>query len=414
MSPLRLAWADFSRRRGASLLAVAALSIAIGLSGALFRLTRVADARFAGLVRAGDAVIGAKAGEIAIVLGCLGAEGPYPGFIPNRLYFSLLNHERLSAIGGAPEPRFHKTLVPLLYGGRFRGGPIIGTNAELLRVSGSGFTAAINQGNWFSDSGQAVLGERVAREAGLKVGDTFFASPWSGAGKDDGWVIPYPLKVSGILARMGNVWDGAAFTSVGEARRLAVRGGLLGNSAWGDDVLNYMLIETAPGRLEALRDLVDKRTVAQFVEVRSGMAALRSLTGSGRAMGGAAAALALLLSAFCIVGLAIGSWEEKIRQYSMLRAIGYTGRELLALAGWQGILPAAGGYLGGGVLDAALFPALRMWMGSALPSPAAAPSRLWESAPVWLAFAGMTALSSVLAYGRFRARSPQAAIQALS
>jgi ABC-type antimicrobial peptide transport system permease subunit len=414
MSPLRLAWAGFSRRRGAALLAVAALSIAIGLSGALFRLARVADARFAGLVRAGDAVIGAKAGEIPIVLGCLGAEGPYPGFIPDRLYFSLLNHEKLSAIGGAPEPRFHKTLVPLLYGGRFRGGPIIGTDSELRKLAGSGFSVSIDQGTWFSDSGQAVLGEKAASEAGLKIGDTFFASPWPGSGKDDGWIIPYPLQVSGILARMGNVWDGSVFTSLAEARRLAARGGLLGNSAWGGDVLNFMLIETAPGRLEALRDLVDKRTVAQLVEVRSGMASLRSLTGSGRAMSGAAAALALLLSAFCIIGLEIGSWEEKIRQSSMLRAIGYPGRELLALALLQGLFPAAGGCLGGALLDASLFPALRLWMGSALPSPSQAPSRLWESAPVWLAFAGMTALSSLIAYWRFRARPARETIQALS
>jgi hypothetical protein len=227
-------------------------------------------------------------------------------------------------------------------------------------------------------------------------------------------VIPYPLKVAGTLARMGNVWDGSVFTSLAEARRMAARGGLLRNSAWGNDVLNYMLFETAPGRLEALRDLVDKRTVTQFVEVRSGMAALRSLTGAGRAMGGVASALALLLSAFCIVGLAIGSWEEKIRQFSMLRAIGYSGRELSALAGWQGLLPAAGGCAVGAGLDACLFPALRMWMGSALPSPAEAPSRLWESAPVWLAFAGMTALTSLIGYWRSRARPAQAAIQALS
>src|SRR5437899_8731661 len=140
MSPWRLAWADFTRHRGPASLSVAALSLSIALSGMLFRLAKVAEARFAGLARAGDVIIGAKAGEVAIVLGCLNAEGPYPGFIPDRLYFSLRNHEKLSAAGGAPERPFHKTIVPLLYGGKFRGRPIIGTNADVLKLSGDGFS----------------------------------------------------------------------------------------------------------------------------------------------------------------------------------------------------------------------------------------------------------------------------------
>jgi putative ABC transport system permease protein len=428
MSPWRLAWADFSRHRGPATLAVAALSLAIALSGMLFRLAKVAEARFAGLARAGDVIIGAKAGEVAMVLGCLNAEGPYPGFIPDRLYFSLRNHEKLSAAGGTPERPFHKTIVPLLYGGKFRGRPIIGTNADVLKLSGPGFTFGLDQGTWSSDSGQAVIGGRLAREAGLKVGDTFLASPWPGSGNGDaasgsagdasvnanGWVIPYPLKVSGILGRMGNSWDAAVFTNLPEARRLLARGGLLANSVWGADVLNYMLIETAPGRMEALRDLVDKRTVAQFVKVDDGLATLRSLTGSGRAMGGAAAILALMLSAFCLLGLAIGSLEEKIRHFSMLRAMGYTGRELRAMALWQGLLPAACGCVGGALLDACLFPFLRMHLGGALPSRADVPSYLWQSGPVWLAFAGMAVAAALLPYWLFRRRSPHAAIQGLS
>jgi hypothetical protein len=213
---------------------------------------------------------------------------------------------------------------------------------------------------------------------------------------------------------MGNAWDAAAFTNLAEARRLAQRGGLFANSAWGADVVNYMLIETAPGRLPALRDLVDKRTVAQLVEVEGGLAALRSLTGSGRATAGAAAALALLLSAFCILGLAIGSLEEKARHFAMLRALGYANGELRALAFWQGALPAAAGCAGGALLDACLFPALRDRLGSALPSPSEVPSHLAQSAPVWLAFAAIAGLASLLPYWRFRRRPAQASIQALS
>jgi putative ABC transport system permease protein len=427
MNPRSLAWADFSRRRSASSLTVAVLSLAIGLSGMLFRLARVAEARFGGLVRAGDVIIGAKAGQIDMLLSCLNAEGPYPGFIPDRLYFSILNHEKLSAATGSPERPFHRTLVPILYGGTFRGRTIIGTNAEFLKLSGSGFDLAMDQGRWSSDSGQAVLGERMAREAGLKPGDVFFAAPWPASGSlggasaggalsagAEGWVLPYPLKVTGILGPMGNVWDKAVFTNMTEARRLAARGGLLANSVWGADVVNYMLIETLPGRQEALRDLVDKRTVAQFVKVDDAVAALRSLTGLGRAMGGAAAVLALLLSAFCLLGMAIGAMEEKIRHFSMLRAMGYAGGELRAMALWQGLLPAACGCAGGAILDACLFPGLRAYLGSALPSAAQAPSYLWQSGPVWLAFAGMVVAASLLPYWRFRRRSAHAAIQALS
>ena len=104
MNILRLAWLNLARHRAATALAVLALGLTVACAGMLLRTARLAESRFATLAHAGDALIAAKGGATDALLGALNTEGPYPRFIPLRLFATLVNETWYTA-GGRPHAR---------------------------------------------------------------------------------------------------------------------------------------------------------------------------------------------------------------------------------------------------------------------------------------------------------------------
>src|ERR1700722_18505955 len=89
MTPLRLALLSLARRRVPTIITVVAIAMSVACAGILFRLYHLSASRFDSLGRGWEAVVGAKAGGIEILLSSLNAEGPYPDYLPYVLYESL-------------------------------------------------------------------------------------------------------------------------------------------------------------------------------------------------------------------------------------------------------------------------------------------------------------------------------------
>src|SRR5689334_19056388 len=89
MTSFRLAILSLIRRRTPTFIAFLAISVSVAFSGILLRLYVLSGARFSGLAKAGEAIVGAKSGGVEILLGALNLEGEYPDFIPLKLYASL-------------------------------------------------------------------------------------------------------------------------------------------------------------------------------------------------------------------------------------------------------------------------------------------------------------------------------------
>lgn len=420
MKLFRLAWLDLTRHRSMTVLALLALGMTIGAAGLLFRLGRLAQGRFRTMVPAGEALVGAKSGPVEMLLGCMNLEGPYPGFIPIRLYGTLMNQGKVGFADAEVNTRLHRCIVPMVYCGRLHGYRMLGTNESFLNQPEPGPKVVLAQGEWAHREANVVLGAEVARRERLGIGDEVEVAAWTAEVPEDavdpahGKEPSYRLKVTGILAPMGNAWDRALFTNLGESKTILAAGLAKDKTIWGADVLHYLIVYLVPDGLPPLRSLIDERTVAQVVSVPEARASLERLTGTGRMMGSMVMMVVLVLGGLSITGLMIGRSEAKLKQLAILTAMGFRAKELLALVLWEGALLGSGALASGGILDATLFPMLRGAFANSLPSPWDAPSHPWQSWPVWLAALAAILFACCIPLWRFQRAHPREYLQQLS
>ncbi len=395
MKPIRLAWLNLTRRRVPTLIALVAIALSVATSGILFRLYLLSGARFSTMAHGVDAVVGAKAGGIDILLGSLNAEGPYPGFLPYKLFRSLREHQSVQFEDGAKSMTSGlRAVIPVVYFGQYRGCRIIGTDESFLHRPDSREAPVLGQGQWAVTNGETVVGAVVARANGLRLGDTITAKPWTGDTTTNAQpAATFDLKIVGILRPMGVVWDSALFATVEQAHHILGQADLSGRSIWKADVLNYFLINLAPADLPGLQALINGRTVGQVMEVEREKQHLFELTGAGRRLGFLVTALIMLLGGLSVAAMMVTRFDAMTVQLAVLRAIGYGRREVARWLIWEGVLLGCAACVIGGVIDALVFPWLRELLGSALPSPALVACPIVRSAPVWATAVAATVLA---------------------
>ena len=124
-----------------------------------------------------------------------------------------------------------------------------------------------------------------------------------------------------------------------------------------------------------------------MVNVAQARERLRELTGTGRDLGLTIVALVLLMAALSLASVLITRFESLSLQLAVLRAIGYSRRELARWLLLEGLLLGAFACFIGAALDAAMFPLLRSALSTTLPTTlsSTSPTSILESAPIWLA-----------------------------
>lgn len=413
MTSLRLAWLNLVRHRAATLLAVFAIALTIACAGILLRLSRLADQRFSGIAVAGDALIAAKGSSIDAMLGLHNAEGPYPRFIPMRLFATLVD-EAWYAAGN----RAHaSSVIPFLYCGRYESGIRPGRAHRVLGTIGAFFDMpepapglAFAEGEWTDRASDIVLGANVARREGLRVGDTLRVEHWVSDDMPKGVLRPRYFKVSGILEPMGNAWDGVLFAHLLRAQEMVEEGLAVAGqqTQWKGFVLNYVLLHAQPGKLDSLGAMIDQQTVTQVVPLAETRASLLRIAGTGRSVGLAVALVALFLAATTLLAVMLGRFEGLSRQFAVLEAMGWRRAELRGLLAWEGALLGAAAVVLGIALDAACFPVIRGMLSGVLPGADVAEAGILASAPVWVAgFLLTLAATQATALFLFRGRAQE-------
>lgn len=383
MNPLQLAWLNLVRHKTATSLVLISLAITVACAGVLLRTWKLAEARFDTMVHAGDALVAAKGNPVESLLGAMNLEGPYPGFIPARLYGTLVNEAWI-----AERENFRaRSVVPLVFCGKYRDYRVIGTSSAFLEQPEPAPDIALAAGAWPEIHAGVILGADIAKSGKLSLGDSVEIVPWTA----DSVPVDAPparrMEVSGVLAPMGNAWDRAVFTNLAQSRKL-VSGGLAEageRTHWKGFVLHYVLLHIDPPALKHFEELIDRATVAQLVPYRKTLASLENLTATGRAAGLAVSMLALLLAAAALMAVMLGRFDGLSRQMAVLEAMGFRRRELMSILAWEGVILGMGATILGGILDATLFPLLQGFLADALPGREIAVSRVWESRTVWLA-----------------------------
>lgn len=382
MTSLKLALLNLVRRPIPSIIAVVSIAIAVACSGILLRLNRLSEDRFASIGRGGEALVGAKAGGIEILLGALNGEGDYPGYLPMKLFESLKAGQTVSFEDGAKsQPSFIKQIIPLIYFAKADDFRVAGTDETFFHRFDAADTPEFADGHWAAEAGEAVIGSVVAAEKGLRVGDSVAVQAWTGQLHSD---VSVSLKVTGVLRPTSTAWDRQIYTSLYTAKQTLGSVDLSQRSIWGADVLNYFLVSLHPGGFESLSSLVNRRTVGQAVLVSEQKARLETLTGTGSKIGVFVTVLILALAGLSVASMLITRFEAMSLQLAVLRAIGYRKSRIGAWLVWEGFLLGLAACVFGALLDFAGFPLMRGLLGDAVPSSGIVSSSLFESVPIWL------------------------------
>jgi putative ABC transport system permease protein len=384
MTPLKLAILSLIRHQFATVITVIAIGLSVACSGILLRLNQLSESRFAAMGHGGDAIVGAKAGGIEILISSLNGEGEFPEFLPYKLFESLRNDQSVKFEDGhASKPTYIKSIIPFVYFGKFSGFRMIGTDDSFLHRPTTEDSPTVSSGKWFEKAGDVVLGSIVAQTHNLKVGDLIKASPWIG---DLDLPTSLELKVVGILAPTQTQWDRSLFSNLEQAQQVFTLNSiaLSKRSIWGPAVLHYFLVYVHPAGFAELETLINKRTVGQVVQVEQQKKRLKELSSVGKNIGFFITGFIILLGGLSVCSMLLTRFEGMSLQLAVLRALGYTKRELSKWLLWEGLLLGMIGVVFGALLDAIGLPMIRSILGSALPSPELVASSLWDSSMIWL------------------------------
>jgi hypothetical protein len=372
----------------ATVITVLAMGLSVACGGILLRLNQLSESRFASMGRGGDAVVGAKAGGIEILLGSLNGEGDYPAFLPMKLFESLRAEQAVThSDGTTTRPSYISSIIPFVYFGRVGEKRVVGTDASFFKRPREEDSLAFASGREFAggegSTGEIVLGAAVAAAQGLNVGDKIKVHPWVGG---EPLSSEKEFRVVGILSPTHTEWDRLLYASIGDAFQTFQENfvTVAPRSIWGPRVLNYFLVYLRPSGFAPLEALINRRTVGQVVGVEEQKARLAELSGVGKRVGWFVMIFVIVLGGLSVGSMLTSRFEGMSLQIAVLRALGYTRNELTRWLVWEGLLLGMLGVAVGALVDAAGLPILRAQLGSALPPPELVSSPLWQSELVWI------------------------------
>lgn len=213
MSLWRIAWSYLWNRKLTTCLTILSVALAVGLISAVLTLREETRKRFEEEGQAFDIVVGAKGSPLQLVLSSVYFMDTPTGNIPFEQYEAIKN-----------DTEYVRAAFPIGMGDSYRGFRLVGTTEDLFEhtwvspLSGeerSPFQLA--DGRIFEREMEAVLGALVARQTGLKVGDTFISThglmelPEFVGGHDH---ADHPYRVVGILRPSNSPYDRAIFCSL--------------------------------------------------------------------------------------------------------------------------------------------------------------------------------------------------------
>lgn len=143
---------------------VLSVALGIGLVMAVFSVSQQSRAAFAGGPVGFDAVLGARGSKLQLVLNTIFHLETSPGNVPWTLYQEMQKDRRVDLA------------IPYAVGDNYKGYRIVGTSIELFTefelVEGQPFEIPAPGRPFAADKMEAVIGSHVARELGLRIGDT--------------------------------------------------------------------------------------------------------------------------------------------------------------------------------------------------------------------------------------------------
>ena len=205
MKLLPLAARSLHNRRGTATLTVFAIAVSVMLLLGVEKVRTGARESFANTISGTDLIVGARSGEIQLLLSSVFRIGSAT---------NTISWETVKEIAAMPQVEW---TVPLSMGDVHRGDRVLGTTADYFTHYRFSMKKNLSfaAGGPFDDLFDAVLGADVARELGYRLGDEIELTH----GLDDHDIglskhEERPFTVAGILARTGTPVDRAVHVSL--------------------------------------------------------------------------------------------------------------------------------------------------------------------------------------------------------
>jgi putative ABC transport system permease protein len=318
MKTLRWAWQFLWSRPLAAALNLLLLSLGLASITLVLLVNHQIQQAFARDLAGIDVVVGAKGSPLQLILSGVFQIDTPTGNVP------LADVQALKA-----NPQVAK-LIPISMGDSFKGYRIIGTTPDYV----SHYAGVMASGAMWQAPMQAVLGAKVARDTGLRVGDSFVGSHGLGGGGHAHGQTPY--AVTGVLAPSGSVMDRLILTATESVWRVHEKDTAL-------DAADQKILEEEREVTLALiqyRSPLAAVTFPRFINTSTNMQAASPALEVSRLLGligiGAdvlrAFAGVLLLTAGVSVFIALWSAvRERRADLALLRMLGAEPRQLAAL-----------------------------------------------------------------------------------
>ena len=298
------------RVRGwATLLTLLAVALATATALIVPLISKQVERGAADAAQVFDLLITAKGSPTQAVLSSLFYLDVPIGNIPYATYQQLAADKRT------------RRAVPLGFGDNYRGLPLVGTNSRFFEQRlkpDSPPYFRVESGRLFGGPFEVVIGQVAARQAGLKLGDSFKSAhgleEHKGAETDE---HDAEYRVVGLLAATGGPIDRALVTDI---QSLWDIHGQFAPESRGVTAVLYTA--SSLGDLYAVASQVNASPDAQAVFPGQVFANVRSFVLQGQAAYAALSVLVLLLAALTIWLSVYAASLERIRSVALLRALG--------------------------------------------------------------------------------------------
>jgi putative ABC transport system permease protein len=354
----RLAVASLWNRRSSVLLTALAIAISVALLLGVQLVRHAARSGFQNTVSGIDLVVGARTGELNLLLSSVFRLGAAPTGISQEIYQRVTRHRDVA------------WTIPLQLGDSHRGFRVIGTTPayfEHYRYGDSMPLRAASGNADLQEVSDVVLGAEVAAKLGYRIGEPIVISHGVGAvsfhDHDE-----HPLRVAGILAPTGTPVDRSVHVTL-EALALAH-----GQGEGEDEAAHAAGVDVSTTPLSAflvgMKDRTQTFTMQRALNEYRGEAVLAILPGVALSqlwelVGLAETALSVVAAFVAVAGLLgmqaviLAGLNERRREMAILRSVGASPRHVFGLLVAEAGTLALAGTVAGALATAGLWFALK-------------------------------------------------------
>ncbi|MBK8383289.1 MAG: ABC transporter permease [Ignavibacteria bacterium] len=204
MNTFRIVYKNIKQRSLSSMLTILSVLLGVGLVTAILILKNESEDAFNQTATGYEIIVGPKGSSLQLTLSTVYQVGLPIQNMPLKVYDLLKNDKRV------------RLAIPYVFGDNYKNFRITGTVSELFSEFEykKGIRYKIDEGSFFSNDFEAVIGKEVADKTGLKTGDTFSGShgieSYEGASEHS----EKKFKVTGILSRTFTPSDRIIFVSM--------------------------------------------------------------------------------------------------------------------------------------------------------------------------------------------------------